>query len=326
LFAVITPYLLFIKHVTGTWQLSTKTAILLQYARVKTADGNLAAETKFTSKPAEDGQTFEIDRAEETLGSFLLHHPREAMQRVVMNSLHLLRQKGITFGWTAVLLFFWFLATRGKTGLHHKTAFILMHLSPILFFLFFYIDSRFLLAFIPFIGIGIARVGEDLFVMARTLGEEGRTYTIASVILLFVAMGGIVYGPRAVRLLEKRERTGQALPLEHKWMGNWMRTHLTILPTTKIMHRNPWVSFYAGGCHTRTPDVADLRQLVEWCVYHDVKYLIIDERMMKPNYPSLAFLLDESKNHNGLRRVKTGVGIYPKIVLYALEPSFRDDQ
>ena len=327
LFLVAFPYLLLIKQTTGRWQISTKTSIILEYSRQKTADSSGKAETKYTSTLGADGKTFALDRSQETFASFLLGKPKEAARRVFFNLKQLLRQKGITFGWIDIVLFLLIWIALGRRLANPKTFFVLLHLSPIVLFLFLYIDPRFLVAFVPYIALGTARAGEVGWDWAN--GVFGRKkYVVAScLVVLALGLGGLTYGPRALYHAQKFLNTRSTLPLEHKEMGIWMKEHLTILPTTRITHRNPWVSFYAGGCHARSPffdnsDPAEtLKRLVDWCRETDVRYLVVDERMTKPNTPGLAFLLDDSKKYPGLKPLHAIAGTDPKIVLYAVLPS-----
>ncbi len=317
--AVMLPYLILIRMETGQWQLSTKTSILLHYAREKTGQHPSVSETSFTSKLSKDGKTFTIDRADETIGSFILHHPMEAMDRIIFNLKTLVKRKGITFGWIDIPLVLFLCFSIGKNIINRKTFFVLVHLVPILLILLFYIDKRFLLPFVPFVGLGIARAIEEAYGKSADLWNTGKKTLVISILVLGIAAAGIVAAPRAWTLLNKSISGIQTLPYEHKRMGEWMDEHLEITPTTRITHRNPWVSFYAGGCHIRTPHVKDLHRLLEWCNNQKVKYLVIDERMMKSDYPELAFLLQEHESHPGLFHQKTIEGNLPKIVLYRIE-------
>ncbi len=117
------------------------------------------------------------------------------------------------------------------------------------------------------------------------------------------------------------------LPYEHKKMGCWMQQKLSITPTTRITHRNPWVSFYAEGCHKRTPSLdislseqERLSRLIKWCRETGVKYLIVDERMTLPYMPEYIFLLADDYSREGLKHIKTFADPNPKIVLYEIEP------
>ncbi len=320
LLLAIGPYLLLIHTQTGKWQLSTKTAILLEFAEMRMEESGMENETRRTSALSKDGQSFEIDQADETLTEFIMGRPREAARRVTHNALYLFRRPGISFGWInlPVLLFLcWLLGHRVGSS---KAVFLYLHLLPIGLFLLFYIDTRFLLAFIPFFGLAYARAAEPVLFWIERYSRGNRRWFLTAGILAVVGMGVFFQENRVVSFVQRLLPVVQDLPLEHKEMGYWMRNHLTIQPTTRISHRNPWVSFYAGACHVRTAYTSDLNQLLDWLRLNQAQYLIVDERMTAHYYPGLAFLLDEEEEHRGLRFIHAIEGDKPKIVLYEIIP------
>ncbi len=323
LLLVMAPYLLLIKQQKGEWMLSTKTSIILEYARGAMKGSSIKAETSHTSNVSDDGVHFEIDKADETLGGFLLHHPDEAFQRMMYWSGYLLRQSGMTFGWIDIIFFVIVCFALGRRIFSNKSLFIILHLIPIVLFLLLFIDKRFLLAFIPFLGFGIARGLEQFWIW----GVEGWNNKKARILLLSLIGIMIVIGfyvgrdiPKRVLHKFKTVFNEQSLPLEHKQMGLWMKENLNISPTTRISHRNPWVSFYVEGCHQRTAIFESVDKLVKWLRHPDINasYLIVDERMTKPTMPNYTPLLNENKAHVGLRHIHTIEGRYPKIVLYKI--------
>ncbi len=324
-FAVMFPYLLLIKQETGAWQLSTKTPILLEFARGKMLDSSARGETAHTSQLSEDGKTFQIDRAEESLGAFIFRHPREAWERVAWNLRNLIRSPRLEFGWIDIPLLLILAVSLGRGIFSRAAGFVILHLIPVGLFLFFYLDSRFFLAFTPFFVLGAARVVEILLAWAARI-SPARLLAFGLPLVLVTGLGGTaVYGGKIKQTAQRLFAAD--LPLEHKALGLWMKSHLPITPVTRITHRNPWVSFYAGGCHQRIfapdperPEGERLRQLVDWCRERGVEYAVVDERMTLPTLPGLAFLLDTSREHTGLKRIHAIAGPEPKIVLYRVEP------
>ncbi|MGC9329085.1 MAG: hypothetical protein ACP5I1_15740 [Candidatus Hinthialibacter sp.] len=322
---VMSPYLHLIKQETGKWRLSTKTSILLEFSRMKMQDDSARGETRQTSRLSEDGKTFAIDRSQETLGGFLTHHPDEALQRILWNAKRLIRRPGLAFSWLSILLLVFLGILLKKRFFYSPSIFLLIHALPIGLFLVFYVEDRFLLSFIPFFAFAYARAGEHLWGLARL--HFNKRFWMASVSLILIFTLGFVWTARPQLAQISRRVFSSNLPLEHKKLGNWMKENLPISPDTRITHRNPWVSFYAGGCHARTPDFdAHLSEeertekLVRWCREVGVRYVVVDERMTAPNMPGLGFLLEEDKPHHGLQWLKTiEDDPFPKIVLYALQ-------
>ncbi|MBN2325866.1 MAG: phospholipid carrier-dependent glycosyltransferase [Candidatus Omnitrophica bacterium] len=322
---VMSPYLHLIKQETGKWQLSTKTSILLEFSRMKMQDDTARGETRQTSRLSEDGKTFAIDRSRETLGGFLRDHPGEAMQRILWNAGRLIRRPGLAFSWPSIILLVFLGFLLKKRLFQSPSIFLLLHALPIGLFLVFYVEDRFLLPFIPFFAIAYARAGEQLFDLARLHFNKRIWMASVSLILIFSLGAAWTARPRLVRIAQRVFPSN--LPLEHKQMGIWMKENLPISADVRITHRNPWVSFYAGGCHARTPDFdvnlsreERTEKLVHWCREVGVRYIVIDERMTLPNMPGLGFLLEEDQPHHGLRWIKTIEDeSSPKIVLYALQ-------
>lgn len=320
--AVMAPYLWLIHDVTGQWQLSSKTSVIIEYARIHTqAEGDGREITRQASQIGEDGQRFTIDRADDSMASFILSHPHETLRRIAYNSSQLVSKPGLAFGWIHVL----FLAA---IALHHRgrvftrnAFFIALHLAPIALFLLLYIDKRFLLAFMPFLAMIAAYAAAIGFQWGLALWRRlPRTAGIAMLVIALIAALPVgLYG--AKRIVPKLQNTFGSihnLPHEHREMGEWMKEHLDITPTTRISHRNPWASFYAGGCHARTPYTGDLDTLGEWADDSGVDYLIVDERMTLPYMPVLGFLLDDSQTHQGLTHLHT-IENPMKIVLYRFD-------
>lgn len=319
----ILPYLILIHRETGQWQLSTKTPILLEFSRMKMNDGSARGETRQTSTLSDDGTTFAIDRAQETLGEFLTRHPHEAFQRMLWNAERLIRRTDIVFSWLILPVLTALAAILRKRVLSRKSLFLMFHVSPILLFSLFYIDERFILTFIPFFAMAHARVLEWTFDFYNRFPRKMVWNAILIAAVILAAVLGFHYGSRIKKMANRVVPSN--LPLEHKYLGLWMRDRLSISPGIRISHRNPWVSFYAGGCHVRTPDfdihlpeTERAQRLVQWCRDRGVLYLIVDERMTLPTMPGLAFLLEDHLKFDGLIHKKTIAGSFPKIVLYQI--------
>ncbi len=155
--SVMFPYLKLIADQTGQWQLSTKTAILLEFSRMKMNDGSPQGETRQASRLSDDGKSFTIDQAKDTLGAFLINHPHQAIDRILWNWNRLLHRHGLVFSWLTIPLFgilLWIM--RGRI-INLKSLFLILHTSPIILFSLFYIDQRFILTFIPFFALAYAR-------------------------------------------------------------------------------------------------------------------------------------------------------------------------
>ena len=322
---VMFPYIYLIADQTSQWQLSTKTAILLEFSRMKMNDGTTQGETRQTSRLSEDGKSFVIDQAKETLSSFLINNPRQALDRVLWNWQRLFRRNGLVFSWLTIPLFgilVWIL--RGRI-INLKSFFLILHASPIIIFSLFYIDQRFILVFIPFFALAYARVLEWLFVLVRSISKRNIIVFVLPAVLVPSILAMPFIAPRIINNVRKVFASN--LPLEHKIMGSWMKQNLAITPVTRITHRNPWVSFYAEGCHKRTPgmDISlteeeRLSRLVKWSRELGVKYLIVDQRMTLPYMPEYVFLLENDVSREGLKHIKTISSPGPRIVLYEIEP------
>ncbi|MEW6238324.1 MAG: hypothetical protein AB1656_23310 [Candidatus Omnitrophota bacterium] len=317
---VMGPYLLLMRQEKGQWMLSVKTSILLEYSLGAMKGTGGLEETKRTSTLSEDGKTFAIDRSQETFSSFLFGHPGEAVRRVGHWTKYLLKQNGIAFGWMDIPLLLILWVGLGRSIASYKSLFVVLHLVPIFLFLLLYIDARFLLAFLPFIGFGAARALEQVWIWGHSAWNEKRSrlLLICAMALVFLAGAalGPPYGQRVFAKINKVFSPQSSLPLEHKQMGLWMKENLSITPATKISHRNPWISFYAEGCHKRTPYLSTPDELIRKCRELDIEYLVVDERMTKAFMPQYAPLLNAGEKREGLELLHVLEGTRPKIALY----------
>jgi 4-amino-4-deoxy-L-arabinose transferase-like glycosyltransferase len=320
-FAVcVVPYLHFIHEATGTWQLSSKSSIILEYARIKMVGQDMKTESQLTSTLSDEGG-FTLDYARDSLLQFLLHEPDEALRRIVFYTKSLVKKPGLTFGLASWLALVFLLAVNRSSWRSRPAALIVLHLLPLSLFLVLYVDNRFLLAFVPFLVLGVARALE--VVLRWMWNNRTHRYVGSAAVTLLLLCGGMVLSfslmnqDRIARTVEKVYSHIVDLPHEHKSMGRWMAANLNIQSTTRISHRNPWVSFYAGGCPSRTPYTGDLAVLTQWAHENRVEYLIVDERMTLPYMPVLSFLLDTRQTYPGLTLVHTIED--PLIVLYRID-------
>jgi hypothetical protein len=296
--------------------------VILEYARIKMVGQDMKTESQLTSTLSDEGG-FTLDYARDSLLQFLLHEPDEALRRIVFYTKSLVKKPGITFGLASWLALVFLLAVNRSSWRSRPAALIVLHLLPLSLFLVLYVDNRFLLAFVPFLALGVARALE--VVLRWMWNNRTQRYARPTAVVLLLLGGGTVLSfavmnqERITRKVERVRTHIGDLPHEHKAMGRWMAANLDIQSTTRISHRNPWVSFYAGGCHSRTPYTGDLAVLTQWAHENHVEYLVVDERMTLPYMPVLSFLLDTSQAYPGLTLVHSIED--PLIVLYHFDPA-----
>lgn len=313
----ILPYLVFLHQATGHWQLSGKTSIILDYARIKMIGSSRQIESQYSSQLAQDGVSFTVAQGKDSLLNYILQEPLNAIKRVIHNSIQICIKPDFLIGG---ILFFTGLILRKRNKepiITKKSIFILLHFIPLFFFLLLFIEYRFLLAFIPFGALGVAYTLENLLLWCiphRTILIRSITIAVTAIGLSMIVLTNLPQGAILQKYTNLAIHKLHDIPLEHKQMGEWMKEHLPIEPSTRISHRNPWVSYYAGAVHARTPYINDLGKLCDWAKQTHVKYLIVDDRMTKRYMPVLSFLLDETQPHPGLRLIYRIPN--PKIILY----------
>ncbi|MDC0506282.1 hypothetical protein OAN96_01670, partial [Candidatus Gracilibacteria bacterium] len=87
----------------------------------------------------------------------------------------------------------------------------------------------------------------------------------------------------------------------------------------KIMERFPIMTYYSGTKNRYiTPYTSQLSDIVTYAKYNEIDFLVVDTMDFRKYRPDLAFLLDETKFHNGLNAFKVWKSGDDKVILYKI--------
>lgn len=317
----ILSYVLFLYDHTGTWQLSTKTGILLSYSEITTQIDNQTTQQEELLKLDETNQNMTLGHHQHSLLVYAINKPMVLFNRIIHNLINTVQLSRLTFGWIGLTVLF-ILGIYYKGSWFSKSSlFIFIHIIPFAFFLLFYIDIRFLMPFIPYFllitGLFLSTFVPKLYV----LWIKQRVIFSLIILLLFFSVIVLIQSKFKHRIeteINMITNPSKFLPLEHQKLGEWMSGNETINQNITIAHTKPWVSFYAGGCHVLMPYFSREEQIETWLSSNTVNFVVIDERITSRSFPFTYdyFLNDKSEMYELIyetRHEGFGIQLYKRV-------------
>jgi 4-amino-4-deoxy-L-arabinose transferase-like glycosyltransferase len=166
---------------------------------------------------------------------------------------------------------------------------LLASLTPVLVFLFFFIQDRYIATLLPtlviWLGLGAHELGVWLCDTVANLLDprelqrfwRGVLTALPAVVLALLL---IVLQPRVIT---QYTSTGSFRP-EHKTIGLWLKDNIP--PDSVIMSRYPAMAFYADSRWEPTPN-ASVEQVLRYARASGVDYFVVDEleaRELRPQF------------------------------------------
>jgi len=307
---VASPYLLFLRHHTGHWTISGKTANLQgeAYGQVRKAD-----ELDIYRVLSEDNHSQLIDKlyhegtftapTESSIDKAVSLTPVYLVKKYVKNLYKVLKEALPTALSTVLFV----LVALGLFAVPWSRNRLWRELYFMAFFALFWFvvmpvfhpDER---HFLPLLPICFIWAGQGAVHLARWLEHTvepffaGRARTVAwSGVCLFVVLG--LFLPETGRIVSKQPGGTEYWdsPVEQKAAGLWLRDRLN--PGEGIMSRFHTVDYYAGNINiAQSVDIPlnSIERIAEYARFKAVRYLVINERYILDN-PNMQGLLDGSE-------------------------------
>jgi len=197
--------------------------------------------------------------------------------------------------------------------------YLLLLISPVLGFIIFFIQDRYIAAIVPGLLIWAAHGLDALGDWLVQTGEHLRAGSPLPIplrrALAALPLGLVLlYMAATVPETYQANQVGSFRP-EHKGIGLWMRMNLP--PGGIVMARYPAIAFYAEKRWVPTPN-APWPDVVCYARHKGVTYFVLDERETVKLRPQFAALLDDTQVPKELRVVHIDTSSSEKLIVYAL--------
>lgn len=278
------PYLVHLKHETGSWSLSGKTAFNLHLAEMVAA-GDLEAQEAFQFGLTPSGEVRNVTFNQPT-GAYL----RENLGQVAVRYLKNLYEE--YWALSRSLFSFLLIVVIGvgltappwnKRRLWREAFCLGLLLPPLVVLPVFPVIDRYLIpsagVFLLWGGRGLQQVNCWVKASAPS-GWHWPIQVLAVVIVASIQVLPLLASP----LLGSAE----VPPVEWRAAGLWLRSHFP--PGTRVLARRQEIAYYAGHQGLPIP-YASLTEVVEYAKRHGATVLAVDERFTVPLRPQLRSLV-----------------------------------
>jgi hypothetical protein len=200
---------------------------------------------------------------------------------------------------------------------------LIASLTPVLVFVFFFIQDRYIATLLPTLVIWMALGAYELGQWAEETAEQllgdaaggvanrlKSTLAAAPTVVLLLFM--LVLQPKVVSLYAN---TGSFRP-EHKTIGLWLGSN--IAPGSVVMSRYPAIAFYADAQWEPTAN-ASLDELLTYANASQVDYFVVDELETRQLRPQFAPLLRGEGLPSELELFYTTNGPLGKLAVFKLD-------
>lgn len=333
---IFMPYMVYVRLETGAWMISEKAGVTF-VTSWRLAYGDTAAFDKATWGLDSTGLEvffFSRESYHVSMVEAILQDPPEFARLVYQNVLALLSR---AFSLRMFPYFFLPLVglalfgepwnrTRAKREL-----LLLLSLLPVMAFLVFFIQERYIAALLPtlilWLAAGLVRLGDWVAGTARHLlparpspspsgprSDMWRRWGTWAPTLLIAAML-LVALPRVMNNTARG-----SFRFAHKSVGLWMKENLPTTRDTVVMARYPAIAFYADTRWEPTPN-ATWPEVLRYARHVGADYFVLDGREVEKLRPQLAFLVDESQTPPELERVYVDTSEGERLMIYRIRPS-----
>lgn len=317
---IASPYLFYLKNVTGTWTLSAKASANQQM------EAHVPGGVDLFRSLDEQNKHVVIDQIYHQ-GDFIqaTHAGKRPVEHVALKPLLVkyienvskMFSQAIPQFLTLIPLMLLSLGLLGHTWLNKQGIKILYLLSCIVFYWLiviplFHINLRYLSPLLPLCSIWIAGGAyhvydwlSDYLPLAKfSYKHRVAPNRIAMMIILITFLGGS-FLPELGKVLHLNPTSDDyyADPVGQKRAGLWLKKHADKSPV--IMSRNHAVDIYAGNYNIKesvTVPVNKINRIIEYAKNRGVNYLVLNERYER-DYEQIAFLLEGKNIPAGLQLI-----------------------
>lgn len=319
-FLVASPYLLFLKKHTGSWQLSGRAGITLIGGEQLTHGNHILHYEKELYGLTPDGKDVYMYSGKNVpMTGYFLNNFGSIMSRMLLNFRDYLKVMWRMLFPVGILLILLFLILpKMKSPLKRDTLFILWMLVPSLSVLLFFVYDRYLLGYLPILYfaavLGLLKGGE--FLKKKT--KLKNTLIIAIQILIVIIFQFKVFAPYLESAPERRNKEGNWN--EVKQLSLWMKDNIPDIKEQKVVARKALVGFYSGAEFVPVPWVENEGELFDFMDRIGAGYLEVDSRYFYEMRPSIYYLIETDRHFDRLEIVKIVEKGRNKAVLYRLLP------
>jgi 4-amino-4-deoxy-L-arabinose transferase-like glycosyltransferase len=295
------PYAFYVHQHTGSWMISEKAGVTF-VTGIGLSEGNTAAfdratwgldstgrEVFFFSRESYNVSMLEVIRA----------HPQEFVQLLVRNVRRfadsLLSSRLFPYFFLPLVGLAFFQAAWDKARAKGELL-LLASLTPVLAFLFFFIQDRYIATLLPtlviWLGLGAYSLGDWLRSTLANLREGhalGSVWRTALVALPTLAL------LLCLALMQPRAIAGYtnigSFRIEHKTVGLWLKDNIP--HNSVVMSRFPAIAFYGDTRWEPTPN-ADYARVLVYAKANGVTHFVLDEEETRELRPQFAFLLNKN--------------------------------
>jgi len=325
---IFMPYMIYVRLETGAWMISEKAGVTF-VTSWRLAYGDTVAFDKATWGLDSTGLEvffFSRESYHVSMTEAILQAPMEFVRLVYQNILALLAQ---AFSPRMFPYFFLPLVGLGLFGETWSRArakrefLLLLSLLPVMAFLVFFIQERYIAALLPtlilWLAAGLVKLGEWVAATARLVfgaseAPRWRRWGTWLPTLLIVAML-VVALPR---IMDNTARG--SFRFAHKTVGLWMKDALSTTRDTVIMARYPAIAFYADARWEPTPN-ATWPEVLRYARHVGADYFVLDSREVEKLRPQLAFLMDKTQVPPELELVHVDTSEGETLMVYRIKPN-----
>lgn len=325
---IFLPYMTYVRLETGAWMVSEKAGVTF-VTSWRLAYGDTAAFDKATWGLDSTGlEVFFFSRESYHVSMLqaIMDAPMEFARLFYQNVLSFLGQ-----AFSPRMFPYFFLPLVGlalfKSAWDRTRAkrelLLLLSLLPVMAFLLFFIQERYIAALLPTLILWLAAGLHDLgswvggtAQLLRTKAHRARWRlwgvwlpTLAIVALLLVALP---------RIMDNTARG--SFRFAHKTVGLWMDQAGLTTPDTVVMARYPAIAFYADAWWEPTPN-ATWPEVLRYARHVGADYFVLDEREVETLRPQLAFLVEGTDIPPELELVHVDRSEGEALVVYRIKPA-----
>lgn len=317
-FIISSPYILFLKKHTGSWQLSGRAGITMIGGEQLTHGKHILHYEKELYGLTPDGKEVYMYAGKAvSMTSYLLNNFKTIIPRFIKNFIDMASSFWkMLFPVGILLIILFFILPPLKEPSKKEIGYLLWMLLPVLSVLFFFVYNRYLYAYLPifyFLSVlGLLKTGEILKKKLRI--KAGAVVAIlASVIIIFHIS---VFEPYVAASGNGKPRTGSWN--EVKELSLWMKDNIPDIGKQKVVSRKALVGFYSGAEFAPMPWVENESELIAYMERIGAEYLVVDTRYFYEVRPTIYYLIETDRKFERLELVKIVEKKNQKAVLYRL--------
>jgi len=320
------PYAFYVYLETGEWMVSEKAGVTFVTC-LGLSEGNTRAFDEATWGLDSTGREvffFSRESYDVSMLDVIMAYPADFVQLVVRNA-----RRFIASLFSSRLFPYYFLPLIGlaffqsawdKKRLKGELL-LIASLAPVLVFLLFFIQDRYIATLLPtlviWLALGVHQLGQWLRLSTRNVLADHPRWADqfsgwASLLPLVATL--LYFLLLQPRMIELYGNIGSFRP-EHKTIGLWMREHIPA--DSVVMSRYPAIAFYADMPWEPTAN-AELDALLIYARAQHVDYFVLDERETRDLRPQFAALFDTSTISPSLQLVHMDPGAGERIAIFAL--------